>query len=592
MADNSTGLPVKIVDSAGVNLAAVDASGRVSTNIGSYGGTASTLGQKVMASSIPVTLASDQSALSVTLAANQSINLVQWNGVSVTAAAALADTVTNPTTGIVADVPLLFNGTTYDRARSIAASDGNAALTTTGILASGVGPGFSRRFNPANLATAAASASAVDVNGAGTLGIEIGTATTGTFVIEVTADGTTWVPGLAYDVAGALFVTNTSLTPAVGKVYVVSVNGMRQARLRTNATLGATVAHTLTLSMGDTINLSPSGGVAGAVNLTQVGGASIAIGQAAMAASLPVVIASNQSNVPTNTVQYGGTNVVTGGVAGSVGTGGLAASGATLAGSPVLIGGTFTTAQPTITTGQVVNLQSTARGALIVASGVDAINVTLAANQSINIVQYGGVALGPTAFGPARLTDGTAYYTKTGQTAGTAAFAQLSDQTNTASIIAAINALKTDMSSIIGAVPGATNALPVRLTDGAAFYSSASAAPSAPVFSTTTSAALGAGASVTVNHFVTSGKTGQLAGFDLTSTVPFKAIINTVLTGTPTGRVVLFAQPYTPLMWRSPYITYITRASADASSGFSVTFKNMDSAVAADVYSTGYWNEV
>lgn len=46
---------------------------------------------------------------------------------------------------------------------------------------------------------------------------------------------------------------------------------------------------------GSTIS---GGGGGGAVNLTQVGGSAIAIGQAAMAASLPVVIASNQSSIP------------------------------------------------------------------------------------------------------------------------------------------------------------------------------------------------------------------------------------------------------------------------------------------------------
>lgn len=47
-----------------------------------------------------------------------------------------------------------------------------------------------------------------------------------------------------------------------------------------------------------TLPSSGSSGGGGNVNLTQVGGASIAIGQAAMAASLPVVIASDQSPIP------------------------------------------------------------------------------------------------------------------------------------------------------------------------------------------------------------------------------------------------------------------------------------------------------
>lgn len=63
---------------------------------------------------------------------------------------------------------------------------------------------------------------------------------------------------------------------------------------------------------------------------------------------------------------------------------GDAASGAAKSGNPVQVGGVFNTTQPTVTTGQVVEAQSTARGALIVASGVDAIatNATLSAETT------------------------------------------------------------------------------------------------------------------------------------------------------------------------------------------------------------------
>lgn len=56
---------------------------------------------------------------------------------------------------------------------------------------------------------------------------------------------------------------------------------------------------------------------------------------------------------------------------------GAAASGAAKAGNPVQIGGVFNTTQPTVTTGQVVEAQSTARGAQIVATGTDTFNVTV-----------------------------------------------------------------------------------------------------------------------------------------------------------------------------------------------------------------------
>jgi hypothetical protein len=50
----------------------------------------------------------------------------------------------------------------------------------------------------------------------------------------------------------------------------------------------------------------------GAMNLTQVGGSAIALGQALMAASLPVTMASNQSNLPENLTQVGGAAIALG----------------------------------------------------------------------------------------------------------------------------------------------------------------------------------------------------------------------------------------------------------------------------------------
>lgn len=212
------------------------------------------------------------------------------------AAAALADATANPTVPAVGAFEHAFNGTTWDRISNIARSDGNVALVTTGIEAAGVGPGFARRFNPANLGTVANSASAADVNGAGTASIGVSTSTTGTFTIEVSSDSTNWVAAIALDVATQAYVTGTSVTPTTGKVYLVSVNGMRQIRLRTVGTLGATVAHTITLSLGDAIEFAVSALVQ-SVNLSQVGGAAFALGQTTMSASLPVTLASNQGNI-------------------------------------------------------------------------------------------------------------------------------------------------------------------------------------------------------------------------------------------------------------------------------------------------------
>lgn len=83
---------------------------------------------------------------------------------------------------------------------------------------------------------------------------------------------------------------------------------------------------------------------------------------------------------------------------------GNVASGATDSGNPVKTGAVFNTTQPTVTNGQRVDAQATARGAQIVATGTDTFNVTvnaalptgsntigaLTANQSVNVAQLAG----------------------------------------------------------------------------------------------------------------------------------------------------------------------------------------------------------
>lgn len=76
---------------------------------------------------------------------------------------------------------------------------------------------------------------------------------------------------------------------------------------------------------------------------------------------------------------------------------GAAASGATKAGNPVQVGGVFNTTQPTVTNGQAVEAQATARGALIVAPGVDGFAVTNAAlNPALSVTFLQVTASGDT----------------------------------------------------------------------------------------------------------------------------------------------------------------------------------------------------
>lgn len=111
------------------------------------------------------------------------------------------------------------------------------------INAVGTGPGFSLRYNPANLGTAANSASTIDVNGANMATFAIVTTTTGTFTFEGTTDGTNFISIEVFSLTEGIFLNGTNITPTSGKTYHLLCGGYRQVRIRTVTTLGATVSH-------------------------------------------------------------------------------------------------------------------------------------------------------------------------------------------------------------------------------------------------------------------------------------------------------------------------------------------------------------
>lgn len=117
----------------------------------------------------------------------------------------------------------------------------NSTLIGTTPLV-GIGPGYTVRFDPTNLGTAANSTSIIDTNGANIITVTIETSTTGTFIFEATADGTNWFNVEAFNATDDVWVSGQNITPAL-KTYHLIVGGTRQIRLRTVTTLGATVAH-------------------------------------------------------------------------------------------------------------------------------------------------------------------------------------------------------------------------------------------------------------------------------------------------------------------------------------------------------------
>jgi hypothetical protein len=185
-----------------------------------------------------------------------SIDVHSQGGVALAAAVALADATANPTVGGAAGYDYVFNGTTWDRQRE-ATADGmavtgidaaglmayngttwdrirsvvaaNAATADTGILATGMGPGFARIIAQATL-NGNGQTVVLNVKGAGTAFFDI-TATspslTGTW--EVTTDDANWWAYSMLNVAtGAWDATIT----AAGRWSSGEMARFRQVRLR------------------------------------------------------------------------------------------------------------------------------------------------------------------------------------------------------------------------------------------------------------------------------------------------------------------------------------------------------------------------
>lgn len=166
------------------------------------------------------------------------------------AAAVLADTTANPTTTSVGALGLMYNGTTWDRIRG---------ATATGLL-----------VNISNATLATTQSGTWNINNiSGTVSLPTGAATEttlGTRLADSTFTGRFGAAGAAADATANPTVTSIG---SFGYVY----NGTTWDRLRGSATLGVSM------------------------NLTNVGGSAISLGQKTSANSLPVVLASDQSAV-------------------------------------------------------------------------------------------------------------------------------------------------------------------------------------------------------------------------------------------------------------------------------------------------------
>ena len=84
-----------------------------------------------------------------------------------------------------------------------------------------------------------------NTNGLGSGTIYVSTTTTGTFTIEVTVDGKTWFTHpnvLDPNIGSTDLIINSAITPTSGTYYKIPLTGYRGMRVRTSATLGASVS--------------------------------------------------------------------------------------------------------------------------------------------------------------------------------------------------------------------------------------------------------------------------------------------------------------------------------------------------------------
>lgn len=151
------------------------------------------------------------------------------------------------------------------------------------------------------------------------------------------------------------------------------------------------------------------GGAPWSQNLTQIGGAALSEGQKAMAASIPVVVASDQSAIPisgtvtTSPPANASTNLAqVGGAAISEGQKAMAASVPVVIASDqsaVPVSGTVTTTPPANASTNVAQFGGTnvSTGTGAGGAGIPRVTISndssLAANQSVNVNQVGGAAL-------------------------------------------------------------------------------------------------------------------------------------------------------------------------------------------------------
>jgi hypothetical protein len=189
-----------------------------------------------------------------------------------------------------------------------------------------------------------------------------------------------------------LYSSIPSGTNNIGNVKIVDAGGTNQATVKAASTAAVATDTALVVAISPNNTLTVSGSV------TANAGTNLNTSLLALDSTVAKDASLTTLNTSVNTLLKPASTLAAVTSVTDASVQGKAASGASKSGNPVQIGGVFNTTQPTVTTGQVVELQSTARGSQIVATGVDTFNATVSgtvtttppANASTNLAQVAG----------------------------------------------------------------------------------------------------------------------------------------------------------------------------------------------------------
>lgn len=393
--------------------------------------------------------------------------------------------------------------------------------------------------------------------------LPVRTQTNGDVAVKI-VDGTTVSQALGVDASGRLTI---KLDDGAGNAVTSQASGAQRALdVGINVSGVQIDPRQIRLLTATDVVTAQQGSAPWSQNLTQVGGSTIALGQALMAASLPVVIASNQSAIPvsqsgswTVTTTQGTSPWVTSDLAdGSV-------AGGTAGTKSLLGGGIFNTAAPVLTNGQQASLQLDSSGNL----DVNLKTPIPAGTNSIGTVILGA---GTAIAGKIEITDGTNVAgVSPASTAVTATQPALAVGLSPNSPLpAGTNAIGSVLANIqvANAAVSATNPVPVALV---------SSTPGTAVQDYHTSASLATGSSVVFTYTVAAGHTFSFERAWASASGKIKAVVAIAGTTAFAG----FNSTANPNI----DITVVAPPTVAAAATVTITITN-DDLLAMDVYAT------